>query len=963
MGLKSLIWLYLPNNHLLMYNFGLGRKRCTILFILVLFYSQGLAQIGKYPILNFTPDDYQAGIQNIDFAQNQDMHLYVANNLGILSYNGIEWQRYAMNTGKKQRSLAFDETNDRLYVGSQGDFGYFENDWNYVSLLDRIPAGDRDFDEVWDVFLHDDQVYFCTFQAIYVYSGESVAVIKREGGFNRAFSVHHQLFVQSPEGRVFKMNGLEMTYAFPQKQSGEIVSGIIPDNEGYLVFYNSGDIEFSTSLGVEEAHLDLAKALQGTYVNHVAELSDARLVITTQRAGLFLFNTQTGTFENLTTEDGLQTNACLTTFQDYSGNLWVGMQNGIALVDINSASRLISQEINLQGSGYEAFETEEGTYFTTSNGIYFLEKGGAESTFIIGTEGPAYGMQRINNRLYAGHHTGLFMLENGQAKRCASTDGLWEVKQLRANPAYAIGGTYSGIHLFRINGNDVLESVQKITGFSESSRFFEEDQQGRIWVGQFYKGLYKLTLSDDLAQVEVQKVSDALDLPVRRHLILSRIDDEIYIGTEEGVYKLDQVSDEIVKSDAFSEAVGNEWVYYLAQDEQKNVHIYTENTVGFFRQMSRNNYVYVPSSLFLLRHSFNNDLLNVSTNITIGVFINANEGFIRYDPARENKIELDKKPRISHVILTDADSALFAHSPFDAYPENIDPIRLVEGAKILQIKVASFDFNNMNRNLFRFYLKGFDDEYGAWSSLPVKEYNNISEGTYEFHTQTLNKAGEIVTSQPLTLIVSPPFYKSTAAIVVYILLFIGGILLLYRLQHRKFKVKEQMLEADREKELSQKQDELKRLKEEKVKGELRHVNNLLAASTMNLVVKNEFVENIKEEIKTIKEKGDVGQTRKALDHLIKEIDSTLKVQEDWKQFEYHFDRVHGDFLSRLTNEFTELTPGDHKLCAFLRLNMDSKEISNLMGISLRGVEVARYRLRKKLNLDSGQNLAKFILEY
>lgn len=123
------------------------------------------------------------------------------------------------------------------------------------------------------------------------------------------------------------------------------------------------------------------------------------------------------------------------------------------------------------------------------------------------------------------------------------------------------------------------------------------------------------------------------------------------------------------------------------------------------------------------------------------------------------------------------------------------------------------------------------------------------------------------------------------------------------------------------------------------------------------------MENIKEEIKQIKIDGKAQDTRKALERIIKEIDTTLKLQEDWKQFEYHFDRVHGDFLSRLTNEFLDLTPGEQKLCAFLRLKMDTKEIANLMSISLRGVEVARYRLRKKLGLNKWQNLSKFVLEY
>ncbi|MEZ4932318.1 MAG: hypothetical protein R2788_09390 [Saprospiraceae bacterium] len=68
-------------------------------------------------------------------------------------------------------------------------------------------------------------------------------------------------------------------------------------------------------------------------------------------------------------------------------------------------------------------------------------------------------------------------------------------------------------------------------------------------------------------------------------------------------------------------------------------------------------------------------------------------------------------------------------------------------------------------------------------------------------------------------------------------------------------------------------------------------------------------------------------------------------------------------MNRLREEYHDLSPNEQKLCAFLRLNLNSKDIANLMGVSLRGVEVARYRLRKKLGVNTGQNSSKFILEY
>ncbi len=929
---------------------------------------------GKYPIRNFTSTEYKAGIQNIDFAQNRDKTLFVANNLGVLAYNGNTWEVHAARTGKKERSLAFDEQAKRLYVGSQGAFGYFEEEWNYISLEDKIPKDAKDFDEVWDVFILNSKVYFCTFQGIYIYDGQSISVIKEEGGFNRSFCVKGQLFTQNQQGRLFEIKDGALKSTFPQNHKNRIIAGVIPQDGGMLLFYRSGEIEFSSSFGHQEAYDNLIRALQGTYVNHVFQLSDSRLVISTQTAGLFLYDLQKRSLENITTEDGLQTNACLRGFQDYSGNLWVGMQNGIALIEINSPMRFINQNLNIQGSGYSAFEEEEGTYFTTSNGIYFLAKNASQSIFLSGTEGPAYSLQKIAGKLYAGHHTGLFILEKAKARLLAKTDGLWQVKQLNSNPEFAIGGTYSGLYLFKLNKRLDLQAVQKIHGFSESSRFFEEDRKGRIWVGQFYKGLYQLNLSEQLTEAQVTKVSDQYGLHINEQIILSRVDNELYLGTRAGLYKIDQNTDQILAVDNFFQEIGEQAVNLLVQDDQKNIHIVTENLVGFFKRISSNNYVFVPSSLYQLRFSFNNDLLNVSSNTRDGVLFNANEGFIQYRPEQEGQVTHKKPPVISKVFSVSEDSILYVRKPFEGMSDKEVKLVISYKTKSLQFFVESFRFNEVGQQQFRYVLKGFDEAYEDWTNATMKEYTNLKEGNYEFIVQTRNYLGEIESSPSLFLKVEPPFYKSFTAKIVYVFLGLLCLFWLTRFQKNYYTKKTEKVEEAKQLELAKKQQEfntlteqkerkLRQLEEDKMKTELRHLNNLLAASTMNLVVKNEFMENIKEKLKEVKGLGKNKETIVALDQIVKEIDITSRLQEDWDQFEHHFDQVHGDFLSRLRNEFLDLTPNEQKLCAFLRLNLNTKDIANLMGISLRGVEVARYRLRKKLNLEKGQNLSKFILEY
>ena len=84
-------------------------------------------------------------------------------------------------------------------------------------------------------------------------------------------------------------------------------------------------------------------------------------------------------------------------------------------------------------------------------------------------------------------------------------------------------------------------------------------------------------------------------------------------------------------------------------------------------------------------------------------------------------------------------------------------------------------------------------------------------------------------------------------------------------------------------------------------------------------------------------------------------------EESWRIFEDNFNEVHEDFLKRLKQQFPDLSPGDLKLAAYLRMNLSSKEISPLLFISVRSIENKRSRLRKKLGLKEEDNLVDFII--
>jgi DNA-binding CsgD family transcriptional regulator len=187
---------------------------------------------------------------------------------------------------------------------------------------------------------------------------------------------------------------------------------------------------------------------------------------------------------------------------------------------------------------------------------------------------------------------------------------------------------------------------------------------------------------------------------------------------------------------------------------------------------------------------------------------------------------------------------------------------------------------------------------------------------------------------------------------------------------RKFeKEREQLLresqmqeEAHRE-AAKQSEEEIMRLRNEKLEAEVQHKTNEMASTTMHLLQKSELLLKIGDELRKVERNTKEPETKKEIRKLTNLLQDDAQLDSDWEQFSYHFDQVHSDFFKRLKEKYPNLTHKDHRLCAYLRLNLSTKEIAPLMNISVRGVEISRYRLRRKLELGNDDNLTEFLLGF
>jgi len=152
------------------------------------------------------------------------------------------------------------------------------------------------------------------------------------------------------------------------------------------------------------------------------------------------------------------------------------------------------------------------------------------------------------------------------------------------------------------------------------------------------------------------------------------------------------------------------------------------------------------------------------------------------------------------------------------------------------------------------------------------------------------------------------------------------------------------------------------LAQQKLQDDLDFKNKELTINVMNLIRKNEIITDISNRLLEIGKETKQDSTKESLLRVAGDLQKSTDV-EIWDEFELRFKQVHGDFYERLTQRFPDLSPSELKLCAFLRLNLTSKEICKMTGQQITSLEIARHRLRKKLGISNTQiNLVSFLAQ-
>ncbi|MEZ5195222.1 MAG: triple tyrosine motif-containing protein [Bacteroidales bacterium] len=738
------------------------------LFLLFLcsYIEAQINSVGTPFIKNYSRSDFKAGQQNWMIDQGQNGRLYFANNDGILEFDGLFWSLHPLPKGILARSI-FVSDDGRIYTGGFNEFGYFEPDsigqLVYHSLLELLKPEDRDFDEIWRIHNTPDGLVFQSFKQLIVLEDNEAHVIKAPGNFHLSYFVNGQLLVVDLEEGILRYS---MKRFFPllgvEALKGLEIWAILPfgsklllatANQGVYIYDGNQLVEWSNST---------SEFLKQNQVYSAIRLNDDYLAFGSIQDGLVICTNDGIVVRKINMLKGLQNNTILSLRMDNSGNLWLGTDNGIDYIEINSPLSVLSYEHGLS-AGYAAKLVNNILYLGTNQGVFWKPIESFVSTennekfkLIESTRGQVWTLQLIDNQLFCGSNTGTFLIDETDATKISDVPGGWTYVQSPKCENNIIAGTYSGLLLFQREGNRWYES-KKIKGFNESSRLLEADEDGSIWMSHGFKGVFHIYLNEDLdsaTRVDFYNSSDGFENEIG--INVTRLRNKIYFSADDGLYEYNRAADNFEKS-TFINDYEFEHISKLREDENGNIWYFANKESGVLRKQEDGGYTNINLPFKQIKGNFIGGFEFVYPVDEENVLFGASHGFIHYNPNQFKNYQLPFSTYINKVSIYNPDSIIYSgHKPkSDNFIPGIDFRN-----NALHFTFSANDYENPGRTEFSTFLEGYETVWTSWEIRHSREFTNLYEGDYTFHVKARNIYGVETETVHYQFTINPPWKRT-----------------------------------------------------------------------------------------------------------------------------------------------------------------------------------------------------------
>ena len=906
------------------------------------------------PIEVFKPKDYGAEDQNWGISQDTDKSIYFANNKGLLAYNGARWKLYKSPNSSIIRSVKV--IDGKIYTGCYMDFGYWEKNefgvLNYTSLVKESISLAED-EEFWNILALDQWMVFQSLDRIYIYNtaDKSFKIIKSETTITKIYKVKKSIYFQKINDGIFKFeDGKEVLVTNDLLLKDRIVVNVFDINDELLFqTKENGLFTMGSDKSIKEWDIKLNYKLDKYSIYNSLQLSNGGLILGTVSNGILHVNTNKEIVYEINQSKGLGNNTILSLFEDANQNVWLGMDNGISNINFNAPFRVYKDQLGILGSVYTTILDDNILYLGTNQGLFYKDQNKKGSfNFVKGTEGQVWSLQKIKNTLFCSHDNGTFIISGGKAEKIKNTSGTWLIKEVLDNPNLLIQGNYNGLYTLK-KENNKWTFKNKIKGFDISSRHIEFISKDELLISHEHKGVYRLKIDGNFNEI-LSYTKTGVNKSIKSSL--SYYNNSVLYGSNKGVYNYINASSSFKKDSILSKLLDSAgFISGKLITANNKLFAFTNQNISYVQRGKLSskyelNSVPIPNNIRETKDGYENILFIGDNKYLIGTI----NGYIVAD--------LSSREKINTEIKLDAVSAHTLGG--NEFWLNLNTNDILENSENhIKISYSVPDYSKYLNSVYQYKLVGFNNSWSEWSSKSEIYFENLPYGGYTFEAKA--KIGDQISSNSIiyNFSIEKPWYLKSIALIIYLFSAIIIILIIHFFYRNYYKNQRKKLLKAKEKELEIKQleneQQLMHYKNLDLQKDIDSKNRELGLSTMNLIKRNELLSTIKKELSNTNNIDEITK-------VIKLINKNLNTSDDWKLFEEAFKNTDKGFIKKIKSRHDNLTSNDLRLCTYLRLNLSSKEIAPLLNISIRSVEVKRYRLRKKMNLPHEASLSNYILE-
>jgi len=789
-------------------------------------YSQSSEEIGAPLITNYATSEYGGNGQVWSIIQSDDQLMYFGTSTEIMEFDGINWRQIRnpdYPTGVSTRGMVKDNNGIIFYV-SGGSFGYLKRnkfgDRVIESLKHLIPENNRDFEEFWSIQFDGKYIYFQAREYIFrldydLDQGEfNLKTYPAQSTFSHGYIIHGEYIVHDVENGLYKIVDGEFKFI----EGSEVVAG---DRLFTLVEHvdnpETGQKQFLTGRFYQEFYkYDGTKfeifdselnAYTGTNLLYKsALLPNGNLVASMIGMGLVVVSQEGKLLNILSIDEGLQDPSVYSVFVDQDQTVWVGLDNGISKLELNSPISTFTENQGLNSTIYAITRAGEQLYVSSSIGLYKYDNSNNKFIPI-----PELGNIQIWNLEVDGDDLIVpgevfSMIRDGKVIPIdPNTSGGQDLMISNSNPNLLYISINGGLRIFVRKGN-FWEKYADLEGMPNTIWSIAESEDGTIWGGTQTNMAYRITPAYDengLPKVEdysIKKFGVEEGL-VKSAGLLYNIDGEIFFPSFGASLRYDPATESIVPDDRFGmipDNLGLSEGFFMQEDSQGQVWIPIGNRLRLA--------IPGPDKTYILEENLFNDfpwqgVFGLYSEEDGIVWIGSGEGLLRYDRSIPSKSK-ENFPVMMRGIYAGSDT--LSHLKQDVQD-------LSYSQNSLRFTYAAQFYQQEQRTTYQTFLEGFESNWSDWNRSVYKEYTNLSPGTYTFRVRAKNVFNDISEEASYTFVILPPWYRTWWAYLLYALVSISLIGLILKWRLSQLREKHELLEktvAERTQELSQRVSEL-----------------------------------------------------------------------------------------------------------------------------------------------------------